>query len=161
EDAEVITLKLYDLLMAPVTNRTRKDRPVGPRWHVAPTMARTMKYLAYNIGERAHALKVLPISVANPAGPPLDALLTERQPRGGHHAAIPYQQTPTLYAKLVELSQPAHEYFSLTEAVRAVGKTMGTIKDAIRSGKLPAIKAEASLLAHIVSGIVPYEWRIL
>jgi len=162
EAAEVITLKLYDMLMTePVANRLRKDRPIGPRWFVTPTEALTMKHFAYNIGERAHALKVLPISVANPAGPPLDALITERQPKGRHFAAIPYQQVPALYAKLVELSQPAHDYFTLSEAARAVRQPESTIRAAIRSGKLPAIRADASLPTFIVTGLVPYEWRIL
>lgn len=159
EAAEVITLKLYEMLFAPVRHRVHKDR-VGPRWLVTPTMAKTMKDLAYGIGQRAHALKVLPISVANPAGEPLDALLTERQPKGGHLAAIPYDQVPTLFAKLVEFSQPAHDYLTCTEAMRAIGKPMPFIRKVIQTGELPAIKGEASLPAHIAAKLIPYEWRI-
>jgi integrase len=161
EAADTLTLKLHELLMAPVTNFMRKDRGIGPRWHIAPKAAEAMKHLAYNIGERAHALKVLPISVANPAGPPLDALLTERQPKGGHWQAIPYNLAPSLFTTLLEFSQPAHPYFSLTEAKRAVGKTMGTIKQAIRDEILPATRAEPSLPAHVAAKLIPYEWRIL
>jgi integrase len=158
EAAEVITLKLYELLFAPVKHRVHKDR-VGPRWLVTPTMAKTMKSLAYNIGERAHALKVLPISVANPAGEPLDALLTDRQPKGGHWAAIKYDQVPALYRRLDELSQPApQDYFTVSEAARAVGKTTYCIKHAIRYKKLPAYKGEVTV--DCVRRIASYEWRI-
>ena len=160
EAAEVITLKLHELLMAPVTNCVRKDRGIGLRWLVAPTAARAMKDLAYNIGQRAHALKVLPIGVANPAGLPLDVLLTDRQPKGGHLAAVPYDQVPALFAKLVEFSQPAHDYFTCTEAACAIGTPVSYINKVARTGELPAIRSDASLPAQIAAGIIPYEWRI-
>jgi integrase len=88
----------------------------------------------------------------------------ERQPKPGHLAAIPYQDVPALFATLVEISQPAHDYFTCSEAKRAIGNAHGThyqfIKD-LRTGKIPAIKAPPSLPAQIASGIVREEWRIM
>jgi integrase len=145
--ADAITLRLYQDI-------------VGPKWLTRPTMALHIKHIAYGICDHAHALKVLPMTVANPAGKPLDVLLGERQPDGGHWPAIPYHKVPALYAKVDALSQPACSHFTLTEAARAVGISKSIIKHAIRAGKLPAIKGETTLLALKISGMIPYEWRI-
>jgi integrase len=146
EAADMITLKLYEI--------------IGPKWLTTPAMATTMKHLAYGIGKRAHGLKVLPMNVANPAGEPLDALLTERQPEAGHWLAVPYRQTPVLYSKLDEFSQSRQSYFTATEAARAIGEPIQFITKRIRSGELPATKGEATLPAQVKAGIIPYEWRI-
>jgi len=85
EAAEVITRRLHEILYTPVQHRIRrlrKDEP-GPRWLVTPRMAREIKEVGHGICYRAHQLKVLPISVANPAAEPLDALLTDRNPKTG------------------------------------------------------------------------------
>jgi integrase len=160
EAAEVITLRLYEILYAPIQHRThklRKNEP-GPRWLVTPKMAKHIKKLAYGICRRAHQLKVLPITVANPAGEPLDALLTDRQPKGGHLPAMPYNQVPTLFTELVKLSQPIHDYFTTTDAIRATGKSSGFIRKLIKNEELPAIQGEPSI--HNSAKLAEYEWRI-
>jgi integrase len=141
EAAEVITLKLYEI--------------IKPHWLTKPRMMRDVQYLAIAIGQRAHDLKVLPINVANPAAEPLKALLAVRQPAPGHWHAIPYQKAPALYAKLEELSRPAHSYFSVSEAARAIGKPSSSIRPMIKSGMLPAIKGDRLLKTPIT-----YEWQI-
>ena len=161
EAAEVITLKLHELLMAPIRHRTGKRRP-GPRWHTTPEIAMTMKQLAYNIGKHAHALRVLPINVANPGAEPLDALLTERQPERGNFQAIHFSKVPALYHTLDVACQPAHSFFTGTEAARAIGLTKNTYKfrQALRNGELKVTRAEPSLPAHRISKTIAYENRI-
>ena len=158
EAAEVITLKLHELLMAPVTPRNTK-RESGPRWFATPEMAKTMKALAYGIGQRAHGLKVLPISVANPAGEPLDALLTEKQPKGGQLAAMPYQQVPAVYHTLDQISRSTLPYFTASEAARAIGKYIDFVRRRIPE-EIPASKDEPSSPSQIASKVIDYEWRI-
>src|SRR5262249_40187308 len=83
------------------------------------------------------------------------------QPKDGHFAAIPYNQAPTLFAELVKLSQPPHDYFTSSEGVRAIGKSDAFIRDLIRTGKLPAIKSEPSLPGRYINiaKLLQYEWR--
>jgi integrase len=140
--AEALTLRLHKI--------------IGPMWLKKPPMARDIKYFAKQIGAHAHALKVLPISVNNPAGGPLDILLTARQRKGGKQAAIPYQQVPELYAKLEELSQPKCDYFTIRELSIITGIHQVKINRFVLDGKLRATKGER--LFQNMS--MPYEWRI-
>jgi integrase len=118
-------------------------------------MARDIKYIAYSICDRAHGLKVLPMNVANPAGKSLDVLLGQRQRKGGHWYAIPYEKVPALYAKLDELSKPAYNYFTVREAARATGVTPSTINLDIIEGRLPATKGEC-----LFKNLIGWEWHI-
>jgi integrase len=142
EAAETITLRLYNDI-------------VGPIWLSKPFMAKDIKDLAKAICEHAYGMKVLPANVANPAGGPLDFLLRVRQPKGGKRQAIPYQKTPALYAKLDELSKPAHSYFTIKEAARATGEHPNIINNDIRNGDLPATKGECRF-----KNMIGWEWRI-
>jgi len=141
EAAEVITLKLYEI--------------IKPLWLTRPVMMREVQHLAMSICRHAHDLKVLPMNVANPAGGPLKVLLSARQPASGHWCALPYQKAPALYAKLEELSRPAHSYFKTGEAARAVGKSQSDIIRMINRGELPAVKGKRHAKASI-----GYEWQI-
>ena len=116
EAAEAITLRLYHDI-------------VGPIWLSKPNMARNLKFVAFAVCDRAHALKVLPITVANPAGQPLEVQLGARQPAKGHLRAIPYDKVPVLYAKLEQLSQPVSGGFTVGEAARAIRKSKPFIWD--------------------------------
>jgi hypothetical protein len=99
-------------------------------------------------GAYAHALKILPITVANPGGEPLDALLVERQPKSGHLKAIPYPLCPKLYDELNELSQPNQDYFTISEAARAIGVTKGFCRNLVNYGeRIPVERAAPSLPA--------------
>jgi len=141
--AEAITLRLHKHI-------------IGPIWLKHPPMARDIKYLAKQIGDHAHALKVLPISVNNPAGGPLDILLTVRQRKGGHLAAIPYQKVPALYAKLEELSQPRCDHFTIKELERITGIHQVKINRYVLDGKLRATRGE-----RVFPNMnIPYEWQI-
>jgi hypothetical protein len=149
EAAEVLTLKFYEFLYAPVRGARRKNRDrIGPRWLIRPGAALAAKHFFYNVGKRAHALKVLPITVANPGGLPLDAILVDRQPKGGHLAAIPYNLCPKLYDELEELSQPNQDYFTISEAARAIGVTKGYCRNLVMYKKrIPVERAAPSLPA--------------
>jgi integrase len=145
EAAEAITLILH------------KDI-IGPKWLTKPIAARSMKYLCYGIFEHAYALKVLPTSIANPAGTVLDVLLAQRQPEGGHRVALYYPKIPALYARLEALGQPAHSNYSLWEAAYAIGKSTSTVKLAIKQGKLPSARFDPADPA--LARMIRYEHRV-
>jgi Arm DNA-binding domain len=141
EAAESITLRLYNDI-------------VGPIWQNKPAMARHTKSLAFNICDHAIGLKILPADVANPAGKPLDILLADRQPNGGHWPDLPYQKLPPLMAKLDDLCQP-RIFFTIGEAARAVGMVYETIYKAILDGRVKATKGERPIFRGAYQ-----EWRI-
>jgi integrase len=141
EAAEVITLKLYEI--------------IKPLWLTKPAMMLSVKKFAVAICQRALDRKVLPVNVANPAAGPLSALLTARQPTPGHWPAIPYQKAPALYARLEELSQPSRSRFLVGEAARAVGRSYATIFEMVQKGKLPAVRIDRKNPRPF-----PHEWQI-
>jgi integrase len=141
EAAEAITLRLYQDI-------------IGPLWLSKPSMARKLKWAASAICDRACALKVLPANIANPAGKPLEVLLSVRQPAKGRFRAIPYDKIPTLYAKLEQLSQSIDDGYTVAEAARAIGRSKPFIRDHIQNGDLKvrqvpvAIKTPLNPLSH-------------
>jgi integrase len=132
---EITAQDIYDIIQ-PLRKKGRRSA------------AHKSRMLALRVIEWARANEAFPAAVINPAsmepGSRLRVLLntesTDSSPYAKSHPALHFSKIPALFTSLDSIER--REDFLLTEAERATGKAVGTLYNAIRSGRLLAYKPE-------------------